>query len=287
VALNTGFDRETTDLLLAALGWAGGTVDAVVCGDDVPQGRPAPYLIFRAMEAVGATDVQRVAVVGDTVLDLQAGYNAGVGWNIGVLTGAHDRKTLEAAPHTHILASVAEVPGLWQNQPASLTPGFQIEEWDSSHPRYAEFMACLEAVAPEQAPFVAGGGFFNTFPCVLLVALQGQQIAGFLRFAVLPIGPEAHCPTLTLDGQVLVEAKIHAFAVHPDFRNQGIGTALQRHAIRRATQLGCYQLASYSAYGRDANYHVKLALGFAVQPETHGDGEKGVYFMMPLRNPLD
>lgn len=110
VALNTGFDRETAGLLLAALGWADGVVDAVVCGDEVRQGRPAPYLIFRAMEATGAASVHKVANVGDTALDLQAGHNAGVRWNIGVLSGAHDRLTLAAAPHTHILPSVAEVP---------------------------------------------------------------------------------------------------------------------------------------------------------------------------------
>jgi len=113
VALTTGFDRDITTLLLHALGWTRDTVDAVVCGDDVKQGRPAPYLIFHAMEATGAADVRRVAAVGDTTLDLAAGANAGVAWNIGVLSGAHDRTTLEQAPHTHILGSVAEVPALW------------------------------------------------------------------------------------------------------------------------------------------------------------------------------
>ena len=113
VALNTGFDRETTALLLDALGWADGIVDAVVCGDDVTQGRPAPYLIFRAMEAAGASDVHRVANVGDTILDLQAGYNAGVRWNVGVLSGAHDRQKLESAPYTHLIQSIAELPSLW------------------------------------------------------------------------------------------------------------------------------------------------------------------------------
>jgi phosphonatase-like hydrolase len=51
LALNTGFDRETTELLLEPLGWMAGIVDAIVCGDDVTQGRPAPDLIFQAMTA--------------------------------------------------------------------------------------------------------------------------------------------------------------------------------------------------------------------------------------------
>ncbi len=113
VALNTGFDRGVTGLLLGVLGWADGVVDALVCGDDVTQGRPAPYLIFRAMEATGTSSVHRVANVGDTTLDLQAGYHAGVRWNIGVLSGAHDRQSLEGMPHTHLLPSVAEVTRLW------------------------------------------------------------------------------------------------------------------------------------------------------------------------------
>jgi GNAT superfamily N-acetyltransferase len=161
-------------------------------------------------------------------------------------------------------------------------PDFSIEEWGSDHPRYADFLDCLKAAAPEQLPFVQGS-YFQNFPCYLVVALRDGQVAGFLQFAVLAIGLEAKCPTLVMDGETLVEAKIHAFGVHPDFRNQGIGTALQKRAIVRARELGCYQLASYSSYGRDANYHVKLALGFAVQPEVHGENERGAYFIMPLR----
>lgn len=113
VALNTGFDRGITDLLLDALGWSDGRVDAVVCGDEVRQGRPAPYLVFRAMEAAGATDVRRVMCVGDTELDLRAGWNAGAGWIVGVLSGAHPWERLQRAPHTHLVESVASLPALW------------------------------------------------------------------------------------------------------------------------------------------------------------------------------
>jgi phosphoglycolate phosphatase-like HAD superfamily hydrolase len=88
-------------------------VDAVVCGDDVAQGRPAPFLIFRCMEATATICVHRVAVVGDTTLDLQAADNAGVQWQIGVLSGAHAREQLEQQPHSHLLGSVAELPSVW------------------------------------------------------------------------------------------------------------------------------------------------------------------------------
>jgi len=113
VALNTGFDRETTRMLLEALGWREGIVDAVVCGDDAARGRPAPDMILRCMKLTGVTAAGSVANVGDTVLDLQAGHNAKVAWNIGVLTGAHDRPRMAARPHTHLLSSVAELPALF------------------------------------------------------------------------------------------------------------------------------------------------------------------------------
>ena len=80
----------------------------------MPRGRPAPYLIFQAMAATGADCVHRVGAVGDTTLDLQAGYNAGVKLNIGALSGAHDRARLSAQRHTHLIASVAQLPRLLQ-----------------------------------------------------------------------------------------------------------------------------------------------------------------------------
>jgi phosphonatase-like hydrolase len=113
IALNTGFDRDITRLLVATLEWTDRLVDAVVCGDDVAQGRPAPFLIFRCMEATDTICVRRVAVVGDTTLDLEAADNAGVRWTIGVLSGAHSREQLAQRPHSHLLGSVAELPSLW------------------------------------------------------------------------------------------------------------------------------------------------------------------------------
>ncbi len=113
IALNTGFDRRITEAILSHVSWSHDTFDAVVCGDDVPVGRPAPYMIFRAVEIARVASVHEVMVVGDTMNDLWAGFNANVGWNVGVLSGAHDRATLMAAPHTALLPSVATLDSLW------------------------------------------------------------------------------------------------------------------------------------------------------------------------------
>nr|WP_062330650.1 phosphonatase-like hydrolase [Herbidospora sakaeratensis] len=111
VALTTGFDREVTTALLESVGWTG-FFDAVICVDDVPAGRPAPYMIFRAMEATGVTDVRRVLTAGDTVRDLEAGANAGAAMVIGVLTGAQNAHDLGPVAHTHLLPGVAQIPDL-------------------------------------------------------------------------------------------------------------------------------------------------------------------------------
>jgi phosphoglycolate phosphatase len=49
---------------------------------------------------------------GDTVLDLRPGHHAGVRFNVGVRSGAHNRQSLEGAPHTHVIASVADLPSI-------------------------------------------------------------------------------------------------------------------------------------------------------------------------------
>ena len=111
VALTSGFDRGLIADIVKHCGW-GEMFDAVVYPDEVPAGRPAPYLIFQAMQKTRVEAVARVAAIGDTALDLQAGTNAGAGWVIGVLSGAHDAETLGRIPHTHLLPSIADLPNL-------------------------------------------------------------------------------------------------------------------------------------------------------------------------------
>lgn len=115
VALTTGFTRDVADMVLDGVGWRvgpledGGMIDALVTADEVAAGRPAPYMIFRAMERTGVVDVRRVVVAGDTGADLVAGTRSGAGLVAGVLSGSGSRETLEASPHTHVLPSVVEV----------------------------------------------------------------------------------------------------------------------------------------------------------------------------------
>ena len=120
VALTTGFSSDVHAPLLPTLGWSvPEAVDAVVCPDDVGAGRPAPYMIFRAMEMTGVTDVRRVLVAGDTPRDLEAGCNAGAGAVVGVATGDLGLEELGRYRHTHLLASLAGLDELVASLAAS------------------------------------------------------------------------------------------------------------------------------------------------------------------------
>lgn len=110
LALTTGFDRDTAAALLTSLGWVFGTFDAIVCGDEVADGRPAPDMILKAMDMTGTRSAADVASVGDTTADLFAGHDAGVRWNVGVWSGAHTRARLSLAPHTHLVESIRDLP---------------------------------------------------------------------------------------------------------------------------------------------------------------------------------
>jgi phosphonatase-like hydrolase len=114
LALNTGFDRIIAQKIIKRLPWNGISVDAVVCGDDVRQGRPAANMILKAMALTGVTAAKQVMTVGDTTKDLEAGTNAGVGVNIGVLSGAHTLERLQQVTHTQLLASIADLPAWWR-----------------------------------------------------------------------------------------------------------------------------------------------------------------------------
>ncbi len=63
-----------------------------------------------------------MATIGDTRADLEAAANAGIGFAIGVLTGAGRRDVMAKLPHTVMLDSVADLPGWWESQWGSPGP---------------------------------------------------------------------------------------------------------------------------------------------------------------------
>lgn len=117
VATDTGFHREITDAIMERMGWLrDGLVDVAMNVADIPgeRGRPAPYMIFRAMEQLGIMSVAQVVKVGDQPADLLEGTHAGCRGVIGVLSGPLNAATLGKHRHTHLIPSVADLPELFE-----------------------------------------------------------------------------------------------------------------------------------------------------------------------------
>ena len=110
VVLNTGYNRQTAQSLIEKLGWKQGeTFDDLVTATDVRQSRPHPDMIVLAMQRAGITDAREVAKVGDSVIDIEEGRNAGASLNIGITTGAHTRQQLESANPGYIVDNLIEL----------------------------------------------------------------------------------------------------------------------------------------------------------------------------------
>ena len=87
IAATTGYPRVVADPVWEDLEKTGLQVDFRACSDEVPQGRPAPWLIFKCMQELNVASVADVVKVGDTVPDVAAGLNAGVRSVAITLTG--------------------------------------------------------------------------------------------------------------------------------------------------------------------------------------------------------
>ena len=141
----TGYFRAAADRVRAAAAAQGYAPEFSFCPEDVAAGRPAPWMIFRNMEAAGVFPPATVVKVGDTVPDIEEGRNAGV-WSIGVsqtssevgcteaefaalsdeekrqrVTGA-ELKLMDAGAHA-VIPTVADLPNLLLELDARLLRG--------------------------------------------------------------------------------------------------------------------------------------------------------------------
>lgn len=113
VAVDTGFSRDITRIVLDRLGWEKrGLIQGSITSDEVKRGRPHPDMIQALMARLHVKDTKEVAKIGDTPSDLEEGTNAECGMVVGVTKGSHTREQLQPYPHTHLIGTIAEFPTL-------------------------------------------------------------------------------------------------------------------------------------------------------------------------------
>jgi len=89
IAATTGYFHAAAAVVAEAAACQGYVPDFNICADDVPAGRPAPWMIFRCMEALNVYPPSAVVKVGDTVIDIEDGRNAGC-WSVGVIDSSNE-----------------------------------------------------------------------------------------------------------------------------------------------------------------------------------------------------
>jgi len=83
IGSTTGFMRAAANIAMQEAERQGYVPDATVCADEVPAGRPEPWMVLRNMELLRVFPPAAVVKVGDTKIDIDEGLNAGC-WTIGL-----------------------------------------------------------------------------------------------------------------------------------------------------------------------------------------------------------
>ena len=110
VVLNTGYNKSTARSLLKKLNWKEGEqIDGLITATDVENNRPLPDMIHLAMEQFFISDAKEVVKIGDSIIDIEEGRNAGCGLCIGITTGAHTAAQLETANPDHVIHHLMEL----------------------------------------------------------------------------------------------------------------------------------------------------------------------------------
>lgn len=89
IGSTTGYTQAMMDVVRPGAAARGYVVDNLVTPDNLPAGRPAPYMIYKNMIDLGIPSVDNIVKVGDTIADIKEGINAKV-WSIGVITGSNE-----------------------------------------------------------------------------------------------------------------------------------------------------------------------------------------------------
>ncbi|MEZ5039441.1 MAG: HAD hydrolase-like protein [Saprospiraceae bacterium] len=106
---NTGYTKEVAEKILTKVGvTVGEDIDALITADMVEHSRPAPDMIHLAMQQFSC-QAGEVVKIGDSMVDIQEGQEAGVKFSVGITTGAQQRAELAQANPAFIIDHMDEL----------------------------------------------------------------------------------------------------------------------------------------------------------------------------------
>lgn len=134
IGSTTGYTRQLMEVVVPLAATGGYSPDVVICADDVPAGRPAPWMNFQAAQQLGVYPFSSIFVVDDTKVGIEAGLNAGATTvaisQTGNSLGLSEEEVAHLAPGDlntridaiekefrsigahHVIRSLADLPGL-------------------------------------------------------------------------------------------------------------------------------------------------------------------------------
>ncbi len=104
IGSTTGYLRSMMDVLAPEVAKRGYSPDCIVCPDEVPAGRPFPWMCYQNATQLGVFPMEAIVKVGDTLIDIEEGLNAGT-WTVGLaltgnMLGLTEVETKALAPET-------------------------------------------------------------------------------------------------------------------------------------------------------------------------------------------
>lgn len=89
IGSTTGYTREMMDVVEPGAKKLGYAPDYLVTPNDVPNGRPSPWMCYINAIELGVQPMKSIIKVGDTLSDIREGKNAGC-WSVGVILGSSE-----------------------------------------------------------------------------------------------------------------------------------------------------------------------------------------------------
>lgn len=143
----TGYPHAVMEAVMAETTKQGYKPDTLVCSEDVPAGRPAPWMALQAAQNLGVYPLAALVKIGDTPPDIAEGLNAGM-WTIGLAqtgneiglneaelnaldTAERERRlsaacdTLQQAGAHYVVNSIGDVPAVLDEIETRLRHGDQ------------------------------------------------------------------------------------------------------------------------------------------------------------------
>lgn len=135
IGSTTGYTRELMEVVAPIAASQGYSPDVIICSDDVPAGRPAPWMNLLAAQRLNVYPMSSVLIVDDTPVGIEAGRNAGMK-TVGItLTG----NTVGLSEQEVRALSSEEL----QRRLAAAENQFRLKDADSILPSVAELVAQL------------------------------------------------------------------------------------------------------------------------------------------------